>query len=389
MRLQSNQGIPRGILLMMAVMSGVTVANLYYNQPLLEMMRHDLGCSVIQANGVTVATQLGYVLGLLFITPMADLYSHRRIVTVCLSAAGVASLMIASAGSIWAVWGASLLLGACSVVAQLFIPIAGQYARPEHKARDIGIVLAGLLSGILLSRVVSGAVALWAGWRSVYLGACGVMLLSIVAMLALLPRMQRNFEGSYGALLRSVLDIFRGHPRIRLNALRAALSMGAMLAVWSCLAFHMAGPPFHAGSHVAGSMGLCGAAGALVAGGVGNLLPRLGLRRFCLIGTVLQMLAWCSGWLWGYSYIGLAVTIIVLDIALQFMQVGNQSASIAEMPEASNRINTIFMTTFFVGGCMGTFLAGWGWHLLGWAGVCLVGFLMAASAFALTCLRWK
>ena len=344
MRLQSNQGIPHGILLMMAVMSGVTVANLYYNQPLLDMMRHDLGCSVIQANGVTVATQLGYVLGLLFITPMADLYSHRRIVTVCLSTAGAASLMIAAADSIAAVWGASLLLGACSVVAQLFIPIAGQYARPEHKAR---------------------------------------------AMLALLPRMQRNFEGSYGALLRSVLDIFRGHPRIRLNALRAALSMGAMLAVWSCLAFHMAGPPFHAGSHVAGSMGLCGAAGALVAGGVGNLLPRLGLRRFCLIGTVLQMLAWCSGWLWGYSYIGLAVTIIVLDIALQFMQVGNQSASIAEMPEASNRINTIFMTTFFVGGCMGTFLAGWGWHLLGWAGVCLVGFLMAASAFALTCLRWK
>ena len=195
---------------MMAVMSGVTVANLYYNQPLLDMMRHDLGCSVIQANGVTVATQLGYVLGLLFITPMADLYSHRRIVTVCLSTAGAASLMIAAADSIAAVWGASLLLGACSVVAQLFIPIAGQYARPEHKARDIGIVLAGLLSGILLSRVVSGTVAMWAGWRCVYMGACGIMLLSIVAMLALLPRMQRNFEGSYGALLRSVLDIFRG-----------------------------------------------------------------------------------------------------------------------------------------------------------------------------------
>ena len=126
-----------------------------------------------------------------------------------------------------------------------------------------------------------------------------------------------------------------------------------------------------------------------MAGGVGNLLPRLGLRRFCFIGTVLQMLAWCGGWLWGYSYLGLALAIIVLDIALQFMQVGNQSASIAEMPEASNRINTIFMTTFFVGGCLGTFLAGWGWHLLGWTGVCAVGFLMAASAFALTCLRWK
>lgn len=389
MTLHDNQGIPRGILLMMALMSGVAVANLYYNQPLLEMMRRDLGCSAIEANAVTVATQLGYVLGLLFITPTGDLYPHRRIVTLSLSTAAAACLLMAWADDIRMVWGASVLLGASSVVAQLFIPMAGQYARPEHKARDIGIVLAGLLSGILLSRVVSGAVAMWAGWRSVYLGACGVMILSIFAMLSLLPRMQRNFEGSYGALLRSVLDIFLRHPRIRLNAMRAALSMGAMLAVWACLAFHLARPPFSAGSDVVGMMGLCGAAGALAAGGVGRLLPRLGLRRFCFIGTVLQMFGWCVGWLWGYSYLGLALAIIVLDIALQFMQVGNQSASIAEMPEASNRINTIFMTTFFVGGCLGTFLAGWGWHLMGWTGVCAVGFLMAASAFALTCLRWK
>ena len=387
MRLQNNQGIPGGILLIMAVMSGLAVANLYYNQPLLDIMRHDLNCSVLEANTITVATQMGYVLGLLFIAPMGDLYNHRYLVTACLSTSAVAALFIASADSIHAVWAASLLLGACSVVAQLFIPIAGQYSRPEHKARNIGLVLSGLLTGILMSRVVSGVAADMWGWRYVYAAIAVVMIISIVMILAFLPEMRRNFEGSYLALMRSLLQIFNNHPRIRLNSLRAALSMGSMLAVWSCLAFHMAKAPFYAGTDIAGTMGLCGAAGALAASGVGHFLPRLGLRRFCFIGTSLQMCSWGIGWLCGYSYIGLAVTIIVLDIGLQFMQVGNQSASIAEMPEASNRINTIFMTIFFIGGCLGTFLSGWGWHSYGWSGVCLVGGVMAASSFALTFIK--
>ena len=384
MTLKENQGIPRSVLLLMAIMSGVTVANLYYNQPLLEMIRQDLGCNIIEANAVTVVSQMGYVLGLLFITPMADLYPHRRIVTVSLGTSAAACLMMASAKSIGAVWIASTLLGAGSVVAQLFIPIAGQYARPEHKARDIGIVLSGLLSGILLSRVVSGVAAEISGWRNVYVGASILMIVSIFVMLTQLPEMRRNFVGSYPQLIRSVIDIFLHQPRIRLNALRAALSMGSMLAVWACMAFHLAGAPFFAGSDAVGMMGLCGAAGALAAGGVGRLLPRLGLRRFCFIGTTLQMIAWGMAWQWGLTYLGLAVAIVVLDIGLQFMQVGNQSASIAELPEASNRINTIFMSTFFVGGCLGTFLAGLGWNAFGWPGVCLVGFLMAAASFLLT-----
>lgn len=371
----------------MAVMSGLTVANLYYNQPLLEMMRQDLGCSVIEANTITVATQMGYVLGLLFIAPMGDLYNHRYIVTACLGTSAAAALFIASADSIHAVWGASLLLGACSVVAQLFIPIAGQYSRPEHKARNIGYVLSGLLTGILMSRVVSGVAAEMWGWRYVYTAIAAVMIVCIATILAFLPEMRRNFKGSYLALMRSLLQIFNNHPRIRLNSLRAALSMGSMLAVWSCLAFHLAKAPFYAGTDVAGTMGLCGAAGALAASGVGHFLPRLGLRRFCVIGTSLQMCSWGIGWLCGYSYIGLAVTIIVLDIGLQFMQVCNQSASINEMPEASNRINTIFMTIFFIGGSLGTFLSGWGWHTYGWAGVCFVGFIMAAASFVITLIK--
>lgn len=387
MTLKENQGIPGVVLLMMAVMSGLAVANLYYNQPLLEMMQRDLGCCVIESNAITVMTQVGYVLGLLFITPMGDLYSHRRIIITTLTLSALAALAIASAENIATVWGASLVLGANSVVAQMFIPIAGQYSEPKNKARNIGYVLSGLLTGILASRVVSGAIGEMAGWRFVYASVAVQMMLCIGLMLWIMPEMKRNFEGSYTGLMRSTADIFLTHPRIRLNAIRTALSFGSMLAVWSCLSFHVAGEPFYDGADAVGALGLCGVAGAVTASGIGRYVTRWGVRRFCIIGTQLQIAAWAVAWIWGYSYAGLIVTIIVLDIGVQFMQLSNQSDSIAQLPSASNRVNTIFMTIFFIGGCLGTFLAGHGWNALGWTGICLVGILMAAASLCITLLR--
>ena len=81
-QLKENEGIERSLLLAMAVIAGLTVANCYYNQPLLEMIRHDIGVSQHEANLITVVTQTGYALGLCFLIPMGDLYSRRRIIVV-------------------------------------------------------------------------------------------------------------------------------------------------------------------------------------------------------------------------------------------------------------------------------------------------------------------
>ena len=119
----------------MAVLAGVTVANLYYNQPLLEMISSDLGISHITANLITVITQVGYAFGLFFIIPSGDLYSRRRVISVCMTMAAVMSLIIGLASNIYIIWGASLLLGASSVIPQLFIPVAGQFSRQVEEYR--------------------------------------------------------------------------------------------------------------------------------------------------------------------------------------------------------------------------------------------------------------
>lgn len=78
MKLTPNQGIPKSSLWMLAVMAGVSVSNLYYCQPLLNLIRADLLLSEFQVNFVSVVTQAGYALGLLFIIPLGDKYDRRN-----------------------------------------------------------------------------------------------------------------------------------------------------------------------------------------------------------------------------------------------------------------------------------------------------------------------
>lgn len=383
-QLKENEGIERSLLLTMAVIAGLTVANCYYNQPLLEMIRHDMGVSQHAANLITVVTQIGYALGLCFLIPMGDLYSRRRIIVINMSVAAVMAVIIAFAQKVWIVWGASLLLGACSVIPQFFIPIAGQYSEKKNKSRNMGFVLSGLLTGILASRVISGYVGEWLGWREMFIIAALIMIVCMILTLKIMPQIDSNYIGTYRGLMKSVFHIVANNARIRLYAIRAAFSFGSMMAIWSCLAFRLAQAPFFSGSEMVGTLGMCGIAGALAASGLGKLVNQWGIRRMSLYGACLQLVAWTTAYLFGDTYLGLIVAIILVDIGLQCLQLSNQSGCIQEMPEASNRANTIFMTTYFIGGSFGTYCAGLAWTHEGWLGVCAVGAVLAAISLSIT-----
>nr|WP_287846012.1 MFS transporter [Prevotella sp.] len=388
-QLKENEGIERSLLLTMAVIAGLTVANCYYNQPLLEMIRHDMGVSQHAANLITVVTQIGYALGLCFLIPMGDLYSRRRIIVINMSVAAVMAVIIAFAQKVWIVWGASLLLGACSVIPQFFIPIAGQYSEKKNKSRNMGIVLSGLLTGILASRVVSGYVGEWLGWREMFIIAALIMIVCLILTLKIMPQIDSNYVGTYRGLMKSVFHIVASNARIRLYAIRAAFSFGSMMAIWSCLAFRLAQAPFFSGSEMVGTLGMCGIAGALAASGLGKLVNQWGIRKLSLYGACLQLVAWTTAYLFGDTYMGLIVAIILVDIGLQCLQLSNQSGCIQEMPEASNRANTIFMTTYFIGGSFGTYCAGLAWTHEGWMGVCAVGAVLAGISLSITICNTK
>ena len=377
-QLEPNRGIPRRILLMMAVLAGFTVANLYYNQALLELISQGVGITQAEANLITVITQVGYALGLLFIVPMADMVSVRRITTLAMSVAAASALSIAYANNVWLIWGASLTLGLSSIMPQLYIPMATLYSRPENKSRNMGYVASGLLTGILSARVISGYVGEWFGWRAMFIIVAVFMLFGLVVTLVMMPQMRPLFQGTYRQLMRSVGSIFVSHPRIRLYSLRPALGFGSVLSVWSCLAFYLAEPLFEAGSGMVGMLALCGVVGAVAASGVGKYVPKVGILRMSVIGASCQLSAWIAAYIFGNTYGGIIAAIILADIGAQCQQISNQSGSLQQLPEATNRVNTIFMTTLFIGGSLGTLLSGIGWSHNGWTGVCFVG-----SSFAI------
>ena len=384
LRLTPDNGIPRRILLMMAVMAGVTVANLYYNQPLLDMICRETGITQVEANLITVITQIGYALGLLFIVPLADMVSVRRIVVLGMSVAAVSAVTIGCSDNVWLLWGGSLALGLSSIMPQLFIPMATLYSRPENKTRNMGYVASGLLIGIVSARALSGYVGEWWGWRMMFFIVAGLMLIGLILTLRMMPQVSLSFHGTYRQLMRTVGTIFMSNPRIRLYSIRPAMSVACMMSIWSCMAFHLAGEPFCVGSDVVGMYGLCGIIGAVAASGVGKYVPRVGILRMSVIGGCCQLIAWLIAWQFGDSYAGLIAAIILADIGAQCLQVANQSGSLQQLPEATNRVNTIFMTTFFIGASLGTFISGLGWSMSGWTGVCLVGGCFALASLLLS-----
>ena len=364
--LKENGGLPASILWTLAIVAGVSVANIYYIQPLLNMIRHELGISEFRTNLIAMVTQIGYAAGLLFITPLGDLYQRKKIILVNFTILIFSLLTIALTHNFHLILIASFLTGVCSMIPQIFIPIAAQFSRPENKGRNVGIVLSGLLTGILASRVVSGFIGELIVLRDMYNFSAGMMFICAIVVLIVLPDIQTNFQGKYSGLMKSLLALVKEYPQLRIYSIRAALNFGSLLAMWSCLAFKMGQAPFYADSDVIGILGLCGIAGASTASLVGKYVKKVGIRNFKFIGCGLILLAWASLYFCGNTYTGIIAGVLLIDIGMQCIQLSNQTSIFALSPRASNRINTMFMTTYCIGCSTGTFLSGTSWQYFGW-----------------------
>ena len=224
------------------------------------------------------------------------------------------------------------------------------------------MIVSGLLTGILASRVVSGIVGEYLGWRFIFFVAAGMMVICLIIIMRVLPDMPCNFKGKYSDLMKSLFSLVIEYPQLRISSLRAGIAFGSFLALWTSLAFKMGQAPFFAGNNIVGLLGLCGIAGALTASYIGKYVHVLGVKRLNYIGCGLIFVAWFSLYFGQDSYVGVITGIFIIDIGMQCIQLSNQTTIFALNPKAANRINTIFMTTYFIGGSVGTFLAGTFWH---------------------------
>jgi len=355
------------------ITAGLTVANLYYNQPLLADIARSFGVATARVGIIATLTQIGYAIGLLLIVPLGDITERRRLITLTLVGVTVALAIAAGARNFALFAFASLLVGAATITPQIIVPLAAGLAQPAERGTVVGQIMSGLLVGILGGRVIAGIVGGWLGWRMVFVLAAAVMLALAVIVPRWLPRTLPSSSASYRALLRSLGPIVRDEPVVRDAALLGALAFASFSAFWTTLVFRLQLAPLHYGSAVAGSFGLLGIAGALAAPVAGRLADRVSPRRTVGIVMVVNAVGWIVAWLAGSTIVGLAATVVLLDAGTQAAHISNQARIYARPAVAHSRYNTVYMVTYFVGGAAGSVLGAWAFNVARWTGVCVVG----------------
>ena len=372
----------RRLIWLLTVGTGASVANLYYNQPLLSSIARTFHATPRAAGAIATLTQAGYAVGLLLFVPLGDIVERRRLITLLLCLVAGALLIAGLGPTLSVVMAASFAVGVTTVVPQLLLPLAAGLAPAAMRGRIVGQVVSGLLVGILAGRAVAGVVGDVAGWRVMFLGASAAMLLLAVVLWRALPEVRPATTASYGSLIRSIGMLFRGEPVIRDAALLGALTFAAFSAFWTTLAFRLQEPPLHSGSAMAGSYGLIGLAGAAVAPLAGRIADKTHPRRTVGLALLGNIAAWLVLLLLGHTLWGIAIGVLLLDAATQAAQVSNQARVYALPTHAHNRLNTIYMVGYFIGGAAGSALAVIAWDAFRWPGVCAVALGSLLTAYA-------
>ena len=361
----------------------MSVANLYYNQPLLSDIAATFGASAGGVGVIAMLTQAGYAVGLLLFVPLGDVVERRRLMAALLCAVALSLGAAAVSPSLPLLAAFSFAIGVTTVVPQLIIPYAAGLTPPAMRGRVVGVVVSGLLIGILGGRVVAGLLAHAVGWRGVFGIAGGAMFLLAVALRWLLPIAPAASERmGYGTLLKSLVTLFREEPVIRDAALLGALTFASFSAFWTTLTFRLRAAPLDYGSGVAGAFGLLGVIGAAAAPLAGRLADTRQPRGIVGIALLVNAAAWLVLLFTGHTLVGIAIGVLLLDAGTQAAQVSNQARVYALPAHAHGRLNTIYMVCYFVGGATGSAIATAAWGAFGWNGVCAVALGAIALALA-------
>lgn len=361
--------LTRPLLLLLAVACGAAVGNLYWAQPLLDVIARDLHASTGAAGWLVTVTQLGYALGILLIVPLGDRLNRRRLIPLMLLVSAVALGLCAAAPNFAFLLAAIALVGIATVSGQIIVPLAGDMAQEPERGRVVGLVTSGALIGILVSRTISGLVAGDTNWRVVY-AAAAVLAVVLAGLLAkCIPTLPARHSIPYRTLLRSIAQAIARRRIVRWSLALGAVQFGLFTLFWTALTFYLSAAPYNYSVTKIGLFGLIGLAGAIAAQRAGRLHDRGLSLQATGAGWLLVVVSFVLASFARTSLVILIAAIILFDIAIQSLNILNATRLFAVAGDARSRLNTALVTSIFIAGAAGSAAAGLLWSMGGWAAV--------------------
>lgn len=377
----TSSGITKGKTIFFAIAGGVAVGNLYWAQPLLAVIAEALDRSVGHAGLLITVTQIGYAIGMLLLVPLGDVWDRRRLLSTIMVLASLALLCASLAPQFGMLLLALACVGLMTVGGQLLPPLVSDLAAPEQRGRAVGTVVSGILSGILLSRAISGVLADLLGWRAVFGVAALVTLIMALLLWRNVPSDAERMHLSYARLLGSIGVAIREHAVVRVTLLLGPLVFSVFTLFWTGLTFLLSEPPFSYSLSQIGLIGIAGLAGAVAARSAGKLHDRGLSVRGTGIALLMTLVSLTIATVGANSIVLIITAIVLLDAAIQTVNVLNQTRLMSVDAAARSRLNSAFVTANFIGGAIGSALASVIWSWGGWYGLMTAAACLVVMAF--------
>ncbi|MGE7694212.1 MFS transporter [Lysinibacillus sp. NPDC094177] len=383
MNLQSSMS--RTVTLLFATACGMSVANIYFAQPLLDQLSNEFNIDHSTIGVVITITQIFYGLGLLLLVPLGDLLNQRRLIIGQMLLSTTALVVVSTASFSVVLFTGIALVGLLAVVTQTLVAFAATMASPTERGRVVGIVTSGIVIGILLARTFAGLLTDLTGWRSVYLVSAALTLVMICIFLKVLPKVEREVNSlPYHQLIKSVFALFMQERTLRIRSVLAMLIFADFSILWTPLVLPLSAQPLALSHSVIGTFGLVGVAGALAAAQAGKLADRGYGQRTTGIALVLLLISWLFINYLEQSLLALIVGIVLLDFAVQAVHVTNQTMILPLRTEARSRLTAGYMMFYSIGSAGGSIASTQMYAHFGWGGVCFLG----ASISTITLIFW-
>ncbi|MFJ8512153.1 MFS transporter [Lysinibacillus xylanilyticus] len=375
----------RTVTLLFATACGMSVANIYFAQPLLDQLSNEFNIDHSTIGVVITITQIFYGLGLLLLVPLGDLLNQRRLIIGQMLLSTAALVIVGTASFSVMLFTGMALVGLLAVVTQTLVAFAATMASPTERGRVVGIVTSGIVIGILLARTFAGLLTDLTGWRSVYLVSAALMLVMVCMFLKVLPKVEREVKSlPYHQLIKSVFTLFLQERTLRIRSVLAMLIFADFSILWTSLVLPLSAPPLALSHSVIGAFGLVGVAGALAAAQAGKLADRGYGQRTTGIALVLLLISWLFINYLEQSLLALIVGIVLLDLAVQAVHVTNQTMILPLRTEARSRLTAGYMIFYSIGSAGGSIASTQMYAHFGWGGVCFLG----ASISTITLIFW-